>query len=57
MSLGFRLAMTRIAGAIAAQVIAEAPFDHAVAIQNSSRTPITTNTRAALTKAGSKSGT
>jgi len=42
---------------IAAQAAAEAPFGHAVTIQNSSAAPITTKARPALTRAGSQSGT
>src|SRR5271155_3714343 len=41
---------------IADHVMAEVPLGHAVAIQKSSTTLITMNTRVALTKAGSKSG-
>ena len=42
---------------IAANNIADAPFGHAVTTQKSSTTPSVINARAALTRAGSQSGT
>ena len=42
---------------MAAKVIAEAPLGHAVMIQNKAKAPMVTNARAALTRAGSQSGT